>query len=344
MTRTDISFDSGGVACSGWHFPGDGDRFDGPNGRPLVVMGHGLGGTKDSGLEPFADRLSRAGLDVLAFDYRGFGVSEGAPRQTVSLAGQIRDFKSALAAAKRLPGLDPNRVVLWGSSLSGGLVLRVAAGRDDVAAVIAMTPLTRGVAASRAAIAHRDVASALKWTAVGLKSRADVARGHRPTMMPLVAHPGEPGALTLDEAYESYTALAGPTWRNEIDSAVGLQIAGSAPPGPPRRCAAQRCSRSPTSTATYPPTRWPRPPYWPGEWSTTTRATTSTSGRDTTGSRTPPPTRWGSSPGPWSVLRRALIDRKRLSGNRCQLVGDLLRLRDERRRVGFHRAVRAPHR
>ena len=45
-------------------------------------------------------------------------------------------------------------------------------------------------------------------------------------MMPLVARPGEPGALALDGAYESYTALAGPTWRNEVDSAVGLQIAG----------------------------------------------------------------------------------------------------------------------
>ena len=223
MTRADISFDSDGVTCSGWHFPGAGDRYDS---RPVVVMGHSFGGTKDSGLEPFADRLSRAGLDVLAFDYRGFGASEGTPRQTVSVAGQIHDFESAVAAAKRLPGVDPNRIVLWGSSMSGGHVLRVAAGRDDIAAVIAMTPLTSGAAASRAAVAHRDVGSALKWTAVGLKSRADVARGHRPTMMPLVARPGEPGALALDGAYESYTALAGPTWRNEIDSAVGLQIAG----------------------------------------------------------------------------------------------------------------------
>ena len=223
MTRADISFDSGGVTCSGWHFPGAGDRYDS---RPVVVMGHGFGGTKASGLEPFAHRLSRAGLDVLAFDYRGFGASEGTPRQTVSITDQIRDFESAVAAAKRLPGVDPNRIVLWGSSMSGGHVLRVAAGRDDIAAVIAMTPLTSGAAASRAAVAHRDVASALKWTVVGLKSRADVARGQRPTMMPLVAHPGEPGALALDGAYESYTALAGPTWRNEIDSAVGLQIAG----------------------------------------------------------------------------------------------------------------------
>jgi len=80
MTRADITFDSAGVTCSGWHFPGAGDRYDS---RPVVVMGHGFGGTKDSGLEPFADRLSRAGLDVLAFDYRGFGASEGTPRQTV---------------------------------------------------------------------------------------------------------------------------------------------------------------------------------------------------------------------------------------------------------------------
>ena len=46
-------------------------------GRPVVVMAHGLGGTKDSGLEPFAEALAAAGLDVLAFDYRGFGASSG---------------------------------------------------------------------------------------------------------------------------------------------------------------------------------------------------------------------------------------------------------------------------
>jgi pimeloyl-ACP methyl ester carboxylesterase len=224
MSRTDISFDSSGVRCSAWHFVGEGDAFAEPDGRPVVAMGHGFGGTMDSGLEPFAERISAAGIDVLTFDYRGFGASEGAPRQTVSVAAQIGDFEAAIAAAKRLPGVDPNRIVLWGSSMSGGHVLRVAADNADVAGVIAMTPLTSGVAVSRAAVEHRDVVSALKWTLVGVKSRVDVARGRRPTLMPLVAHPGEPGALALDGAYESYTAMAGPTWRNEIDSAVGLQI------------------------------------------------------------------------------------------------------------------------
>jgi len=225
MNRADITFDSSGVRCSAWHFPGQGDAFTGPAGRPVVLMGHGFGGTKDSGLEPFAERISAAGVDVLAFDYRGFGASEGTPRQTVSVSAQIGDFEAAAAAAKRLSGVDPNRIVLWGSSMSGGHIFRVAADRDDIAGVIAMTPLTSGVAVSRAAVEHRDVGQALKWTVVGLKSRIDVSRGRRPTLMPLVAHPGEPGALALDGAYESYTAMAGPTWRNEVDSAVGLQIA-----------------------------------------------------------------------------------------------------------------------
>jgi hypothetical protein len=44
--------------------------------------------------------------------------------------------------------------------------------------------------------------------------------------MPLVAHPGERGALALDGAYQSYTSMAGPTWRNEIDSAVGFEMGG----------------------------------------------------------------------------------------------------------------------
>ena len=72
--------------------------------------------------------------------------------------------------------------------LGGGVVGRVetlaareivcafAAG-EDVVAVIAMTPLTSGAAVSRAAMASRDVPTALKWTLIGAKSRVDVARG-----------------------------------------------------------------------------------------------------------------------------------------------------------------------
>lgn len=222
MKPTDATFSSGGAECRGWHFT----AVDGaPDRRPAVVMAHGFGGTKDSGLQGFAERIAAAGFDVLAFDFRGFGDSEGQPRQSVSIDRQIEDYHAAVGAARRLPGVDPDRIVLWGVSLSGGHVLRVAADRADIAAVIAMTPLTSGVAVSRAAIEHRDAWSALKWTAQGIRSRFVVARGRSPVMFPIVAPPGSPGALTLDGAYESYLGLAGPSWRNEIDSAVGLEVA-----------------------------------------------------------------------------------------------------------------------
>ena len=221
MSPDEVAFTSGDSTCSAWHF-----AAGGPQSRPMVVMAHGFGGTKDSGLEPFARRFAAAGIDVFAFDYRGFGASEGQPRQSLSVRRQMEDYHCAVAAAKELDGVDPDRIALWGASFSGGHVLRVAAERNDICAVIALTPLTSGVAVSRSAMSSRNVATSLRWTLSGVKSRLAVGRGQAPTLMPLVSRPGEVGALALDGAYESYLSLAGPTWRNEIDCAIGLEVAG----------------------------------------------------------------------------------------------------------------------
>jgi len=226
MKHDTITFDSGGVECEGWHFTGEGEDVATPAGRPVVVMAHGVGGTKDSGLEPFAAGLAEAGLDVLAFDYRGFGASKGEPRQRVSIADQVSDYRAAVTAAARLPGVDPGRVVLWGVSLSGGHVLEVAVGRTDVAAVVSLTPLVSGRAAGRLAVQHHTPTAILRSTVEGVRSKVATARGGDARMMPLVARPGEMGALTLPGQYEAYTALAGPTWRNEVDAAVGLELGG----------------------------------------------------------------------------------------------------------------------
>ncbi|MBI2243750.1 MAG: alpha/beta hydrolase [Nocardioides sp.] len=187
-------------------------------------MAHGLGGTKDSGLRPFAGSLAGAGLDVLAFDYRGFGASGGSPRQTVSMTGQLEDYRAAMAAAARLPGVDLTRLVLWGVSLAGGHVLAAAARRDDVAAVVSLTPLVDGLAAGRHALAHHRPSALLRSTVAGVRSRVGA-----PRMMPVVARPGALGALTLEGSLEDYLALAGPTWRNEIDAAVGLELGNHRP-------------------------------------------------------------------------------------------------------------------
>src|ERR1700739_718791 len=89
-------------------------------GRPFVVRAHGFGGTRDSGLLDFAEPFADAGIDAFVFDYRGFGDSEGAPRQDVSVRRQWQDYHAAIAAARHLPGVDRDRIALWGFSYAGG--------------------------------------------------------------------------------------------------------------------------------------------------------------------------------------------------------------------------------
>ncbi|CAN5266510.1 alpha/beta hydrolase [soil metagenome] len=224
MTPETVTFASGDATLDAWHFVATSDALSSPAGRPVVVMAHGVGGTKDSGLQAFAEPIAAAGCDVLAFDYRGFGASGGTPRQTVSVAGQVDDYRAAMDAARRLPGVDPARLVLWGVSLSGGHVFAAAAGRDDVAAMISLTPLVDGLAAGQHAMASHTKRELLRSSVEGFRSKLGKAR-----MMPVVAKPGELGCLTLDGSYDDYLSVAGPTWVNEIDATVGLELGNHRP-------------------------------------------------------------------------------------------------------------------
>ena len=95
----EVAFDSAGERCAAWHFSATSDALAGPAGRPCVVMAHGFGGTRDTGLTGYAEGFADAGLDVLLFDYRGFGASTGMPRQKVSWREQRADYRAALASA-----------------------------------------------------------------------------------------------------------------------------------------------------------------------------------------------------------------------------------------------------
>ncbi|MFD6857546.1 alpha/beta hydrolase [Rhodococcus sp. NPDC060090] len=237
MTYTQLTFRSGNDDIDAWHFAARGAAFVRDGRAPVVVMAHGLGGTKDSGLAPFADALAGAGLQVLAFDYRGFGASRGTPRQRVEPDGQVADYHAAIEVARSLDGADPDRVVVWGVSLSGGHVFTVAA-QATVAAAVALTPLVDGVAAGVLAAQHHPPAALARSTSVGVRSRLRSLTGRAPTRIPLVGRPGEVAALSLDGYFEDYTVLAGPTWRNEVDADIGLTL-GSFRPG--RHASAVSC-------------------------------------------------------------------------------------------------------
>ncbi len=53
-------------------------------GHPCVIMGHGIGATRDMGLWRFARAFAKKRLAVFVFDYRTFGTSEGSPRHWIS--------------------------------------------------------------------------------------------------------------------------------------------------------------------------------------------------------------------------------------------------------------------
>ena len=212
----DVSFPSHGESCAAWHLVGEGDAFAGERGRPCVVMAHGFGGTKDSGLLPFAEAMAEAGLDVLLFDYRGFGESSGEPRQFAWPARHREDYRAAVEFARGLEDVDPERIVLWGTSWSGGHVVYVAAGDPRIAGVISQSPDLDGVATLRQIGRYAGIGHQLRLNRVGLQDAARMVRGQEPLMIGTVGRPGELAGMTTEESVPGMQAIAGPTWRNEV--------------------------------------------------------------------------------------------------------------------------------
>ncbi len=185
--RADIQFQSAGVNCAGWFYPGS-SAAQAP--RPCIVMAHGLGGIKEMGLDAYAQRFAAAGYAVLVFDYRYFGASEGRPRQLLSISAQLADWRAAIAHVRSLPAVNAEQVVLWGSSLSGGHVIAVAADDARLAAVIAQVPYFSGVAGLLAI-------GPVQGTRLGLHGLYDVARKVFGRAPHYVRSSGKPGELAL---------------------------------------------------------------------------------------------------------------------------------------------------
>lgn len=158
---------------------------------PLVILAPGLAGTKEVFLERFAWRFVEAGFAALAFDYRCFGGSSGWPRHWVDPFRHAEDYETVLEfALERLAAedrIDPARVLLWGSSFSGGTVLEVAARRPGLAGVIAQAPYLETT--------EQQTPSRLEMLRYGpwaVLDRLRMSLGiRRPVYMPVYGRPGE---------------------------------------------------------------------------------------------------------------------------------------------------------
>jgi fermentation-respiration switch protein FrsA (DUF1100 family) len=207
--RRTVDFRSGDSFCTAWLYLPDTDS-DAP--APVVVMGHGLGATRELGLAPYAERFAAAGLAVLAFTYRHLGDSGGEPRQVLSMAKQLADWDAALEYAAGLPEVDADRVAVWGSSLGGGHAIAVAARHPELRAAVAQCPFTDGLA-SAGALGVRESLVLLGFVARDILA---AARGKEPVCVPVAAAPGQPGLMTAADALPGMLALipSGYQWVN----------------------------------------------------------------------------------------------------------------------------------
>jgi pimeloyl-ACP methyl ester carboxylesterase len=185
-------------------------------------MAHGIGGTRDSALLPFAEEFAAAGLDVLLFDYRCFGDSSGEPRQLGFPSRHREDYRAAVEFARGLGGVDPERIVLWGTSWSGGHVVYVAADDPRIAAIICQTPDLNGPRTLREVSRYANWGQVARITLEGVKDVLGAVRGLPPRNIPVVAPPGQVAAIASPDAESGYRSIAGPTWRNEISARAVL--------------------------------------------------------------------------------------------------------------------------
>ena len=102
-----------------------------PNPGPAVLVCNGNGGDRSmrAGL---AAELSRMGLAVLLFDYRGYGGNPGSPSEE----GLADDARAALEYLAGRPEVDPGRVAYLGESLGAAVALRLAVERPPAALVL----------------------------------------------------------------------------------------------------------------------------------------------------------------------------------------------------------------
>ncbi|MEV6217446.1 alpha/beta fold hydrolase [Nocardia sp. NPDC051833] len=224
----DIAFPSHGVSCAAWHLAAQQARVEDGRRRPCVVMAAGIGGTRMAGLLGFAAGFTAAGMDVLLFDYRGFGDSDGRRRQDVSYRRQREDYHAAIAAARHLPGVDADKIVVWGTSYSGGHVVAVAAQDPRVAAVVAMTPATDGAAALVHLTRNAGAGALIRLAGHGLFDLLG-SLGGREHYIPVAGQPGSVALLTTSGAEEAYVATAGSTWRNEVRARSALEVCFNRP-------------------------------------------------------------------------------------------------------------------
>jgi len=183
---------------------------------------HGLGATHDMMLRQYEQHFAAAGIATLAFDYRCTGASDGQPRHHISMASQRADVVAAIGYLRTRAEVDPSRLGLWGTSLGGMNVVRVAATRTELAAAVVQCPIVHGPGAARSV----GLLGPLRMTPAIIEDviRMLTRRGRK--YVPIVGAPGSKAMVTADGAEEGWNSTVPPGSRfdNRIAAADAVAM------------------------------------------------------------------------------------------------------------------------
>jgi pimeloyl-ACP methyl ester carboxylesterase len=211
--RTEEEFISSGTSCAAWLYrPLDVEK------PPVIIMAHGFAAERSFGLPDFAERFAVQGWAVFVFDYRTFGDSDGTPRNDVNPFKHSDDWDAAIASVRNKQSVDATKIVLWGTSFSGGHVTCAASRHNDISAIIAQVPFT-GMPADTA---RPPLLSMLRILLHILLDRVKTAITGRPHYIPAIARPGSFAAMNTEESFDGYMALvpAEKSFANQVPAKI----------------------------------------------------------------------------------------------------------------------------
>jgi pimeloyl-ACP methyl ester carboxylesterase len=207
-----LAFDAVGFAATeagearlkGWWIAGNADS------RFTAIYLHGADGNLGDTIDALLP-LHRAGLNVFAFDYRGYGASKF---ERPSEARWREDAESAIAYLTNIRGVAAGSLILVGRGLGANLALEVAAGHPEFAGLVMDEPLARptdaifGDARAKMVPAHLLVAD--RWN-----SNLPAAKLSIPSLWFYRAQVNDKAQQNRQEAYELVSARKERAWLAE---------------------------------------------------------------------------------------------------------------------------------
>lgn len=166
---------------------------------PAVVVGHGINALS-IGIEKFAARFAERGLVAMAIDYQSYGFSGSGSddirllepdtttdknavterearillkRTNLNNVHEVADFRAAISFLQGEPGVDPDKIGIWGSSNGGSVVVAVAAVDARVKAVVSQVSGPRPAPRAPAPMAANLLQDAIKRVREGQGAEVD---------------------------------------------------------------------------------------------------------------------------------------------------------------------------